>query len=67
MEGHVGEVCLWVASSIRTETITYSFIDFFDERVVQRVLVVDVSDANSLGNESFVILQRRHIGRLHEA
>lgn len=52
LKGHVGEGCLQMGSPIPTETTMYRIIGFFDERVIQRPFVVDVSDKNSFGKKA---------------
>lgn len=53
----VSEVCLWVGSSIPTETTACRFVNSFDKRFIQRAFVVGAFVTSGFGKESFSTMQ----------
>lgn len=48
LEDDIGSVLLWVCCLVVLQAITYRLADFFDEHVVQRALITDVSNHTRL-------------------
>lgn len=51
---------------VEAKDLAVGLVHFFSERVIERVLYVDISDRDGLGKKSFAIMGRIHASELCE-